>query len=348
MLTFDLGKVYQFEAPVGEISQAGIAEVKRFIFDQKPISDPEWVKLNPDNKQGWLSGLPDDWDWTWVVQRGEYAGTFPKRVSAYYFKRGLKCPPSFLTILGNIARAHSLNGETYRFDFVDQFDWEAGDFGDDGSCYWGKHAGARQMLADNGAFAVRFFDAHGDGIGRAWLYETRIAAWVLWNGYGLSSGTLTIARVLAAHFGTTYKKIFLNNRGLDNGMLWINGGAGYVLGAQADIEPLETYNFRWDDVHVYRCYSCGDSVAHDDVHFGGDDEPYCESCCWEIWESCERCGHYCYRDDINIVDGGNGYVCDSCLNRYYAFCDNCDEYRPTADIRRKEGEGLTHCDVCAE
>jgi hypothetical protein len=223
----ELHKRYTFTAPSGSISDTGIAQIQRLIALQL-MSAAEWAKLNPTTTYR-LPSLPDDWDWIWLLETGDYKGTFPKRVRNYYYKvHRLKCPDTFIQEIGNLARAHSSDGLTYTFDFTDQIDWEAGDFADDSSCYWNDRAGAKQMIEDNGGWAVRFFE-DVDGIARAWVAPIHDDMYIVFNGYGFT--TLQIARVLATWLNVSYKKIRLTNQ----------GGTAYALYNEAHPQQAAGY-----------------------------------------------------------------------------------------------------------
>src|SRR5688572_6324743 len=201
MARFERYTRYSVTFPQGEISPSGSNQILDYIYAQS-LQTEAWKTLNPEAKATFLPVLPDDWQWTWIVQRGEYVGTLPKRIRSFYFKQhGIKCPDSFIEQIGNLARQHSDSQSYYTFEIVDQFDWEAGDFGDSGSCYWGGNAGARIMLNDNGGMAVCFFTDSGHGYARAWFVEIDTDLFIIFNGYGFGRGinaTLTIARVLAS------------------------------------------------------------------------------------------------------------------------------------------------------
>jgi hypothetical protein len=250
---YELNKRYTVAAPAGTISPTGVQSVYDVIYAQNLMEDP-WKALNPDYEGGrYLPVLPDDWDWVWnVTERKEYTGRFPRRARNYYFKTyKLKCPDKFIEQIGNAAREHSENRTQYSFEFVDRLDWEEGDFGDDGSCFWDDNQGARRMLEDNGAIAVRFYDPDktDTGIARAWMYPMEAEGiYLLFNGYGFAGNpTLTIARVVSRFLGRRYKGIALTNNGYDEGTLWINGGWGYVIGRQSALSGLDHYDFRWSE-----------------------------------------------------------------------------------------------------
>lgn len=328
--------------PEGEISAEGQHEISQYIAQQDMLSG-EWKRLNPNFQGSYLPALPNDWLWVWLIQRGEYAGTMPKRVSSYYWKKhGVKCPEQFLAQLGNIARAHSDESRTYHFEFVSRINWEAGDFGDDGSCFWGGHAGAKVMIEENGGMAIRFYDDAGDGYARAWVVEIEVDFLIVFNGYGLT--TLQIARVLAQFMGLSYQLIHLTNH--PGHELYINSGKGYAVGRSDFISTIEEWNLGWDDVHAQVCYDCERTLGEDDYYRGADDEIYCQDCFYDRFRDCAHCGEPEYLDELTIVADGDGDVCETCLDRYYALCPRCDEYWLTRNMTRF-GDTLC-CQTCSE
>jgi len=254
-LMYKLNKRYKMKAPKGTITATGVREIFRLIYDQN-VLEGEWAKLNPDCEGGrYLHTLPPDWAWVWVVQKSDsYRGKFPKRGAQYYKKvHNLKAPDSFIEEIGNIARAHSEEISVYHFDFVDRFDWQDGDFGDDGSCFWGSNATARDMLHDNGAHAIRFFNKKGRGIARAWVVPLeKEGVYFLFNGYGFPGNpTLTIAQAFARFTELRYQSVVLTNNGSEDDTLWINGGSGYFIGKATRIQELFHYDFGWHDPDEY-------------------------------------------------------------------------------------------------
>lgn len=329
-------------APEGTISEAGIIAVTVCIQAQALTSD-EWTTLNPNYNGFDLPRLPKDWDWTWVVSKGTYAGTLPKRIAKFYFKEhGIKCPEKFLSQIGNIGREHASQAVEYTFEFVNRIDWEAGDFGDEGSCFWGR--GAIDMLNDNGGMAIRFFE-NGEGVGRAWLIDWA-SVYILFNGYGLAgNATLTAARVMALHLNATYKKIRLTNYGMTGGALWINNdGTAYAIGAPDMVEDIDTADLDWDDPDIIACSDCGDRVNEDETYTGADGEMYCQTCFYDRFDTCGRCGETHYRDDLYYTEDGD--MCEYCLDRHYEHCVLCDEYRRKEMVHFYESEDKYLCERC--
>lgn len=335
---YELNTRYTLEMPKGLISPSGIVALVTFIASQE-LKEGDWQAENPTNERRFLPALPEDWDYSWVITgKGDYVGTFPKRVAKYYYTQlNLRCPRRFLEQVGNIAKAHSETGFTYRFDVVNRFTWRSGDFGDSGSCYWGGHSYAKVMLVDNGGQAIRFFDDSDKGIARAWLVPIE-EKYILFNGYGLS--TLDIARIFAQWQGLSYKKIDLANNDQTGGTLYINSGAGYLVGNQADIDGIDAYDFEWDGAE-YQCEHCERDLTEDELYVTPNDNHLCADCYYEVCSSCENCGRDLYRDDLYYADDSD--YCERCLDRLFTRCVSCDEYR-RHDTIDKHGR----CEYCQE
>lgn len=323
----------KLKIPINGINEVGQAEAHNLLA--------EWN----------MPILPDDFAWVWKVGgKGEYVGTFPKRVAKWlYQKHGIKLSAQQLSIIGNKVSAHCERNIQYTFDFTSSLDWDAGDFGDDGSCFWSCRAGARDMLEENGGKAVRFYTDDGRGYARAWLAPVD-NGWIVFNGYGLES--LQIARILSHYWGAYYKKARLVNNGETCGVLWVNRGQGYIIANQSDCK--DSYDLGWDDVRTGGdcCYYCDEYIeAGDGYGFGGD--TYCEGCYNEMFFFCNDCDGDCHNDDHNMV--GDDSVCDDCLDAYYSRCVNCDEYHrdttkgPDSEERCASchSEHVNECEDCA-
>lgn len=246
---------FTYSQPVNKqvVTTAGVNAIIDMLT--KPCYDRKTDRLlydPPNNHRVFFPMDEGDWSWQWVIQKGKYAGTLPKRIAAFYFKQhSLSLDPQFLGMIGEVAKANIDRGEEFTLDFTNKFDWRDGDFGDYGSCFWGDRRGARLSLQDEGGLAVRFWckldeldetrkkfrrehDYHLSeptedgyvGIARAWVLPERMGMPVLvFNGYGFSgNATLIIARLVATWAGHDYKKLVLYNNGDAHGDFWINGG----------------------------------------------------------------------------------------------------------------------------
>jgi hypothetical protein len=340
----ELYKRYEYTAPDGTISNTGIEQINYRIIVQN-LTTEEWQTINPGSTAIRLPSLPDDWEWRWLVIRGEYRGTFPKRVRAYYWKTfNIKCPDTFIEAIGNIARDHSTLALTYRFEFVDRVDWQPGDFGDHTSCYWGEYAGSRYMIEEN-AWGVCFYDPIGNGFARAWFATISDDQYVVFNGHGFDgNATLVTARTLAAWLNLSYKKIALKNQGATSGALWIDAGIGYVIGLKGDIESITTYDLDWREIWVKSCNGCGDEVDDDDVYYDPDGYPYCSHCFYNFCDYCSECSEVHYHNELTWVTGDA--VCEECLSEHYSYCDGCEEYLRDTEVEYDETDKAYYCEDC--
>jgi hypothetical protein len=341
---YELYTRYTLTAPKGEISPAGIYELLRFISNAN-LRDEVWAQLNPDNQRPFLPELPEDWQWVWLVNSGEYRGTFPKRIASFYFKAWhIKCPDSFISEIGNIARRHTEDSASYTFEFVNRFDWEDGDFGDENSCLWGSYEYARGIMEENGALAVRFYNGYGEGFARAWLYPISDILHVVWNGYGFPQATIVIARVVAQFLNASYKRIELSNYHSSSGPVYINSGIGYAIGSPDALKGIDEYDFEWDADEREQCFNCGRMLHEDEVNYGPDDLPYCDDCFDRYFERCAHCGEAHLPDTMTYVESVNGSVCDFCLEHYFEQCESCKEYQRRGHMMERDGK--RYCTEC--
>jgi len=287
---------FVLKTPDGDISEEGVEDIQRWARHQS------------------LPEIPITFDWLWITKRG----TLPKRLQSFYYKEhGKKLSPDQISEIGNLGRRHSSDGKSFVLDFTNRFDWRAGDFGDGGSCFWGDRSNAREMLTDNGAFAVRAFRYRsniGDdllsydnlrGYARAWLVEITKGAFVVFNGYGESA--LQFARLLALLWKCSYKSIGLTNNGDDGGTLYING-SNYAVGRVELISHIETHDFGWDELDRSPvCPNCGDEYDDDDGMFAED---YGGTVCADCASHCEDC-ECNYVRGVRVRDDG-AWRCNAC------------------------------------
>jgi hypothetical protein len=342
MKHFDLHTIYTLTTEKGAITPQGRTLIKAFIASTNINSD-EWNDLNPNRSMHYLPQLPDVdvWAWHWIAYQDDFRGTFPKRVSKWYkLAYSLNCPKSFIEKIGNLARQHSLEAYTYRFDFTDRFDWDDGDFGDSGSCYWGSNYEARELLEDNGCLAIRFYDENKEGIGRAWLFPTE-DFYIVFNGYGFT--TLEIAKIFATWAGLNYKKINLYNNDESTGLIYINGsGSGYAVGEY--VEDVKRYDFE-----IYTpngCYACGRDMG-ENSYTGADDEEYCMDCFYDRFDYCRVCDDTYRQHDLYYVESEEIDVCDYCLSTHFTRCDYCTEYWRDNRVT-EDKQGRAKCEGCRD
>ncbi|MHB8995769.1 MAG: hypothetical protein ACYC63_11000 [Armatimonadota bacterium] len=325
--------------PKEEIDNGARTAIENLLRDTFGLSTPD--------------SEPDFWQWKTT------RGTFPKRLAKWLKSHGLKPENDFLGTIGSMAGLSVTETDTYTFDFDDYLDWQAGDFGDEGSCFWSCNAAAREMLRRNGAFALRFYDDDGYGIARSWVAPYYDGSFVVFNGYNHNSGgyrdfhaapshgltTLAQARILSHILGGTYKKVELENRGQINGTLWINSGCGYVVGSiDAVADTPKCVDLDYPELRTTTCRDCGRAIEDDEDTFSYDGYTYCERCYDERYGYCEACCETYRHEDLTYTHGGT--YCDYCRDSRFFLCDGCDEW--TRNDERHTQDDLDYCEECFE
>lgn len=357
----ETGKRFTLELPQDSISEEGIRAINKYLSQVYPERYQE-LRGNLGDFEVWLNR---DWPRDWIVGKGPYAGTFPKRVSNWLFKeRNIKTSADVVSQIGNLFSQHSNKHGTFYFDFTRRFRWRAGDFGDGGSCYWGGNGAARNMLEHYNCLAIRFYTSTTSdrGIGRAWIARLvsqsdvvtesrakrppRDEVLLLFNGYG-EYETIRIARILATFLGVSYKAVGIENGGRANGTLWINhykdgihgGGRGFMLGAPEHIEPVTQVDLNYtrydgdddgdDDHFAHYCFICEEGLTADEAMRGPDGNQYCSNHWGNYFFECEHCGQP-RSTDLNVavrqVDGTESNWCHSCAHLDATHCGDCDEW----------------------
>lgn len=274
-----------------------------------------------------------------------YVGTFIKRIGKYLHNEyKFNLSPELAGKIGSIAR-DSLSDNTYHMDFTDSFNWEDGDFGDEGSCYWGRRTIARTILREEfDAYAVRFYDNDNNGYGRAWIIPY-LEGMLIYNAYPSNFKLATIARIVATYLGLSYSKVGFSINGDTSGDVWINNGCAYHLYPFGNTASgIESVNLEYDtdDYKECTCDRCGDSVAslEDGYYFG--DSFYCEDCYNEYVRYCGHCQNDYWHNDGRYINGE--WICDSCILDNYTECSNCGEYIHNDDIQEVDGD--YYCESC--
>ena len=288
--------------------------------------------------------------WEWETSEGKW----PKRFAKWY-KDAYRCKLSndILGKIGDIA-VRSIGDKEYVWDVDYQIGWDAGDFGDNVSCFWTTNRGAKDMLRDNGGFALRLWEPERIyfGMARCWCFDLHEDLHVVWNGYGI--GTWEIARLAATIVGGISEKIPLMNNGDSSGTLYINGtgsGIGYLVGTQEAIDARkerrkhpEYVDLKWEDQDEHRmyCTHCNEVVYEDDAYYI-DDDTLCDRCCDGHTAICEHCGERRWTDDMSMF--GNDYYCEYCFERYFTYCDGCSEVISRDDTQERNDRW--YCEDCA-
>ena len=153
--------------------------------------------------------------------------------------------------------AQNANIKASQLDFTQTFNWNAGDFGDRGSCYWSDRAKARtQMKNDGNYYAMRLYKRANKktGKGRCWMYHLNNATrnslptYIIFNAYGprLEEFAQLLTEYLQYTTKVKYvaKRVQLTNRA---GRLYINQSRGYIICLEKSINQYKnknSYDFR--------------------------------------------------------------------------------------------------------
>lgn len=230
---FETKKLYPVEVP----EEKDIEQLKESIFDilihwiKDDIGKP--VKFS-NEPAGTYDGFWDIVKTDWVIEKGDMQGTMPKRISKFFAKfSDVKIPETTATKIGNVAgKFFATKGKLYYIDFVAEFNWKAGQFGDADSCFWGGREDARRIMEKNGCMALRFFkdEKHvaTNGMARSWLFPVFDNSVLIFNGYGMELRQQ--AQILSAFLNQPNQQIDLRNMGDTGGTVYINNGHAYLFG----------------------------------------------------------------------------------------------------------------------
>ena len=322
------------------------------------VGECEYQLINPIFNWFNEGGTEGPWSWKWITKQG----TLPKRVAKVIRKElGVNLPPNIMGGMGEVLRSHCPENHIVHYDVTQDFDWEDGDFGDEGSCYWGCRTVARDMIREVGGFAIRLYEgSYGGGSARCWGVrvpeEDNVVA--LFNSYGSSrAGKLdskkivNFARILAFVLGQSYQITpDLCNYGSSDNDLWINGGSGVLVGPPATLEKFEG---EMVDLRVPQprtrfylgqgewCDCCEDTRSTE--YYASIDRYLCDHCRAYHYNDCHHCGTLVNDDDTYAV-GGEWWCCD-CYHRHSFSCGSCGE-RYHIDNLVNVG-GSDWCSTCA-
>lgn len=263
-------------------------------------------------------------DWSPVTKEGKLS---KRLVKALEKRLDVKLAGGTVSKIGDIIAAHVVKDGVH-FDITDTFDWNAGDFGDSGSCFWGTNREARYILQDNGALALRFYNLDDDGyrgIGRCWMAQ-KSNTWVLFNAYGPSlENVAQRMKIMFPDYNGRF--VFLENWGESAGMVYINRSMGYqVTEKEVEYRGPNDYGKRHIDLEIgdtdlTQCENCERRYDQDDMSYSENYGGYlCDGCTGEL-SYCERCEDY--HDSTTEVEVlRTGYRGDT-YGRTFAWCDHC-------------------------
>lgn len=240
--------------------------------------------------------------------------------------------------IGNLVNKATTKTTNYHIDLTYNLDWDAGDYGDSGSCYWNDHIGARQMIENTTGGAVRFYtkdDNNYRGHGRMFILpyteNKKVLGFVIFNSYG---GKLAArAKIMEQLTGLKSKPVRFTNNGQSTGKLWINGTEGYYLYKEDNsiteidmsIDTCQSYN--GEHSHPNTCDKCGDGF---DLDYSGawvdENTTICQHCLDLYYTQCDDCGNYDHDNDAqSLANDSNAQICSDCaVGDFYYNCEHCE------------------------
>lgn len=283
------------------------------------------------------------------------SGKLLKRFAKYYKEQtGTKLDDSTLGIIGDKLQYY-LNQQSvsYVIDFSDVIDWKDGKFGKSGSCWWGTYSDSIPTFVNGGGWAIRFYDSMDDtdGIGRTWLVPSG-GVLLGFNSYGIERPK--VSKVIKALFAQHdielhYQRTRIYNS-CNNTIPYINesdeSDNGFVL-YPTDRTPEDEYDLEMESQTSEHCTHCGTSIdtEFDSYEMIGD-SIYCESCAFDLFSNCDRCGEWYDNGDVHKVKDGDEYLCEYCAKgRDLVLCYQCNEY---TDEITYDHDGDNFCNECAQ
>jgi len=245
-----------------EIDSRGLEEIDKILRKSGFYLDFPYViaRISPD----------------WVISKGEFAGTFPKRLAKICKQQwGIVLSSDILGKVGEIARKYTLNRE-YFVEFSRDFNWTPGEFGDGDSCFFGVYKYQRTRIKLLGGYAMKVYNEDQSPLGRAWVlpYDKNERNFLVFNSYNTRNYNLIFfARLLAIYLGGIYEMI---NGDIPN--IYTNNNYFYFVtieGAEFYWEKLEKY---LKDTLVF-CPTCEKSYPVLNLKtYTRDSNLYCPSC----------------------------------------------------------------------
>lgn len=254
---------------------------ENFLQPHESVDDL-YVKFS---KQKWSY-----FSWNWETKQHSLSGTLPKRLSKLFYEvKGMKMPPEMLTQIGNLAARSLLRADNLVVDFTRQLDWGNGDFGDDGSCYWGDHWMCRGTIEYAGGGAMRYYRHEVledeiakrqvniySGLGRAWMVpdvpEKGSAAF--FNVYGRlsTSAFASLAIKTFKHvFGIEYDVVTDINFSTNTDNMYINGDECCVVFPAHQREDIDAILYDENGVFV-DWYNAEERALSDGIYCPNDDD----------------------------------------------------------------------------
>lgn len=241
------------------------------VIDMLVKYDEEYTAYEKKRKefQAKVASLLEEIEPVWKATKG---GKITKRIAnKCKAVLGIKLEDAVVERIGYIAKenADDFRGYVVISDLAetDGIFWNQGDFGDSGSCFWGGHSQAKQII-NLYFFSMRFYASKeaykanpNRGAGRAWAALTENGFYIF-NTYGSGLQPITFAKKLAIKLeelypgSYEYSEIPVSNRGSEH--FYMNSSALYGVKYKGTASKGISYSY---DFLV--CQRCGGTFAVD-------------------------------------------------------------------------------------
>lgn len=342
--------------------------------------------------------VPDDFDWSPVTKDGKVTKRFKKWLKKWLTDADIPKQLYFPTYWSSwdftdttstnkwVEYVGGMVGDEYARNHVpkrnvwvrltDDFGWQSGNFGDDGSCFWGGQWSAKELIRGEDGHALQVFMGKDDmlkpyraleeqatdgtelwGAGRCWAVPMGDkSSWVVFNDYCQDGIRPQLhLKEFAKFFGEVMgwesyhtRKIDLTAGDEDSGVLYINGGKGIAVTRDTK------YSWGSYDIPVSSCTccdECGDGIDEHDA-YTVNDRTLCPDCYHEHYTWCNRCNDDVHRDYAVYNEDGDAY-CEYCYDRTYTRCNECQcevEHGDTTFVDEWVGRRVygDYCQECYE
>lgn len=126
-----------------------------------------------------LEDAPNFPGWRYYTPDGELRGAIERG----YAMAGKKLDSYAGGAIERMVYSRITTTQPVRMDVTRTLAWTRGSYGDERSCFWTSATNSRNMLQNAGAFALRFYNERGRGVGRCWALP-RGNAIAIFNAYG--------------------------------------------------------------------------------------------------------------------------------------------------------------------
>jgi hypothetical protein len=252
-------------------------------------------------------------DWHWNSNGNgskEYVGRLPVRMAKFMKKTfDIKLSDNVKALLGEHARRHMIPTSGVPIDFVCGATWDAGDYGDDSSCFWNERNGVGRRLTEGKVWAARYYESDHPtrGDGRAWFLPGYIKPEyaLAFNFYG-SLHSEQFTALLVSHFtklsGVKYAAISEHmSNCCENCEFWYNRDAVVFL-PESDVDTFRAKRVCLDGATSNWVHS--DAVKHPCEYYHNeseDDVETCDECGCELdWDGNCTCANHCCKCSQSI------------------------------------------------